>query len=179
MKAVFVFLIYCLAGGAAKAVDTPPLASQEAIEEAVSVFTDWARAWESKDYNAQWALTHPRIQRWHHIRRWRDTMRKGRARSGDLTAFEVTNVAPVHATQIPCTEQGHCYRKDMQVVLILLKTGYARVDAKQPEYVIMANSEEGWRFGGGTFPALPLGETMVILDRKDERRYEQMLNKPR
>jgi hypothetical protein len=34
---------------------------------------------------------------------------------------------------------------------------------KEREYVITMNSEEGWLFGG---------ETMGILDRTDEKRYE-------
>jgi hypothetical protein len=36
----------------------------------------------------------------------------------------------------------------------------------------MANSPQGWSFGGGTFLNKPFGETWIILDRKDERRYQ-------
>lgn len=171
MKAAFV-AIFCLFGvSKADAVETPPLASADEVQKAVAAFVVWAQAWEAKRYNAQWAMTHPRIQRWHPRQRWRKIMRRGRSRSGDLTAFEITKAAAVDAIDIPCTEQGHCYRKDMQVVLILMKTAYAGTDAVQPEYAVMANSPDGWRYGGGTFPALPLGETMVILDRTDELRY--------
>jgi hypothetical protein len=66
---------------------------------------------------------------------------------------------------------GHCYRKDVQYVFILLRSTYAKAAPAQPEYVVMAKSEEGWKFGGGTFPDTPMGETSSILNRKDEHRY--------
>jgi len=66
---------------------------------------------------------------------------------------------------------GHCFRKDVQYVFILLRSTYETAAPAQPEFVVMAKSEEGWKFGGGTFPDTPMGETSVILDRKDEHRY--------
>ncbi len=171
MKGLLISL-WCLFGASpVAAIDIPPLAGEEEVKKAVQVFIDWTTAYQEGRYMDQWRLTHPRIQRWHHRKRWRRTMSKGRAHAGRLLSVDVTSAGPVDARQLPCTEMRHCYRKDMQVVVIMLSTVYEKATPAQPEYVIMANSDNGWKFGGGTFPALPAGETMVILDRKDEARY--------
>jgi hypothetical protein len=36
----------------------------------------------------------------------------------------------------------------------------------------MEGSSQGWVFGGGTILNIPFGETMGILDRADEKKYE-------
>jgi len=171
MKGLLVAIWCLIAVRPVAATDVPPLATEDEVKDAVRVFLDWTNAYREGRYTDQWRLTHPRIQRWHHRKRWRRTMSKGHAKAGDLLSVDVTKAGPVDARQLPCTELRHCYRKDMQVVLILLHTRYEKAEPVQPEYVIMANSDDGWKFGGGTFPALPAGETMVILDRKDEARY--------
>lgn len=173
MKGLLVSLWCLLAATPAAAIDIPPLATEAEVKDAVKVFLEWTQAYKERRYLDQWKLTHPRIQRWHHKKRWRRTMSKGRARAGDLLSADVTKAGPVDARQLPCTEMRHCYRKDIQVVIILLTTKYEKAEPAQPEYVIMANSDDGWKFGGGTFPALPAGETIVILDRKDEARYDR------
>lgn len=88
-----------------------------------------------------------------------------------MTHYEITGSAPVTAAQLPCTEQGHCFRKHLKYYLIMIKSEYAGEKPPQPEYVVMAKSKNTWRFGGGTFPNRPMGETSVILDRQDEARY--------
>ncbi|SDD39781.1 hypothetical protein [Kordiimonas lacus] len=173
MKGLLLSFWFLLVASPAAAIEVPPLASEAEVKEAVQVFLDWTKAYEEGRYLDQWKLTHPRIQRWHHKKRWRRTMSKGRSRSGDLLAANITTAGPVDARKLPCTEMRHCYRKDMQVVIIFLETKYEKAEPQQPEYVMMAKSEDGWKFGGGTFPALPAGETIVILDRKDEARYER------
>ncbi len=65
----------------------------------------------------------------------------------------------------------HCYRRGVQYVVFVLRTTYEKASPGQPEYVAMAKSDEGWRFGGGTFPNRPLGETAVIMTESDESRY--------
>jgi len=94
-----------------------------------------------------------------------------------LHAAHIVQIHPMNMpdngnVKIPCTEMRHCYRKDIQVVLIIMNSLYKIIGEKEKEYVVMANSSHGWRFGGGTFLNIPFGETMTILDRKDERRYE-------
>lgn len=158
--------------GSVCALDVPPLASEKEVKKAVSVFRDWTAAYLDKRYLDQWKLTHPRIQRWHHKKRWRRTMSRASSKNGRLLNVEIKSVAPVDARKLPCTEMNHCYRKDMQVVIILLSTKYENAKPAQPEFVVMANSDQGWRYGGGTFPGRPSGETIVILDRKDELRYK-------
>ncbi len=171
MKKLFKLVILVFVFGSTADAETPPLASNEQVEEALAVFMDWTAAYQNGDYLAQWRLTHPRIRRWHNKKRWKKSMRHGVRKNGTLESFRVIKASPIEATRLPCTEMGHCYRKDMQVVIILLDTTYEKTHPNQPEYVVVANSDEGWRFGGGTFPGLPAGETMVILDRKDESRY--------
>lgn len=175
LRILMVIYILCL-GGLARAQDIPPLASDEEVEKAVAVFQEWTTAYQEGRYLDQWKLTHPRIQRWHHKKRWRRTMAKGKARNGELRKVDIQTVGPVDARKLPCTEMRHCYRKDMQVVVIVLATAYEKAEPAQPEFVVMANSDDGWRYGGGTFPGRPSGETMIILDRKDERRYEPRVN---
>ena len=36
----------------------------------------------------------------------------------------------------------------------------------------MEGSSQGWMFGGGAILNIPFGETMGILDRADEKKYE-------
>lgn len=148
----------------------PPLADPDQVSEALAVFQAWNEAYQSGDYNAQYALTHPLIRQWGDATAWRRMMRDAVRRNGELVAIELEGAGPLHASDVPCTEMRHCYRRDMQVVMIVLRTRYERAEPQQPEYVVMANSEEGWRFGGGTFPNRPRGETMAILDRADEAR---------
>lgn len=148
----------------------PPLASAEEVSAALEAFQAWSAAYQSGDYNAQFALTHPLIRQWGDATAWRRLMRDAARRNGALVSLELEGAGPLSASDVPCTEMGHCYRRDMQVVMIVLRTRYERADPAQPEYVVMANSDEGWRFGGGTFPNRPRGETMAILDRADEAR---------
>jgi hypothetical protein len=60
----------------------------------------------------------------------------------------------------------------MHTVMIIVDSRYAKIGEKNKEYVIMTNSDQGWLFGGGTFLNIPFGETMGILDRVDEKKYE-------
>lgn len=153
-----------------------PLASPMDMETARNVLEEWTEAYKNRKFSQQWRLTDYRIRRWHDKKRWWGWMRRASRRSGKLVSYSIDRIVPLHATQVPCTEQGHCFRKDVQVIIITIKSRYEKAKPPQPEYVVMAKSPEGWRFGGGTFPNRPLGETAVILDRKDEARYRPDLN---
>ncbi len=78
---------------------------------------------------------------------------------------------------LPCTEQKHCFHKDIRYVAFVIGSKYKTASPPQPEYAVMAWSEEGWRFGGGTFLNRPLGETAVILTEKDERLYTKIITR--
>ena len=110
---------------------------------------------------------------------WVSRMKRSVLNNGPLEKIEILAVGPIEAENIPCTEMGHCYRKDMQTVMIVVNSRYAKVGAREKEYVVMARPEDGWRYGGGTFLNRPYGETMAILDRKDERaaRYQRNTSK--
>jgi hypothetical protein len=156
--------------GAVRAEETPRAAPAD-VEEALQVLAQWTAAYQAEDYNAQWRLTDPRIRRWWHQKRWRKAMVKARRKDGKLTAYEVEVADAIDAEKLPCTEMRHCYRRGVQYVVVILRTTYEKAAPGQPEYAAMAKSDEGWRFGGGTFPNRPLGETAVILTESDERLY--------
>jgi hypothetical protein len=153
------------------AVDEPPLATQQEIQEALESFKAWAAAFQAKDYDQVWLQTDPRIRQWFDKHRWKKRIRGALKNTGEILSYEVEAIAPVSASQLPCTEMGHCYRQGVQYVFILLRSDYEKASPPQPEFVVMAKSEEGWKFGGGTFPDTPMGETSSILDRKDESRF--------
>ncbi len=145
--------------------------SVKTVEAAEAALVVWIEAYRSGDYRRQWTLTDARIRRWHDLPRWRNWMRRAVRRNGQLDAYEISARTPVSAAQLPCTEQGHCFRPGVNYVLVLLTTRYDRATPAQPEYAVMALSAEGWRFGGGSILNRPLGETAVILTESDERRY--------
>jgi len=171
-------LLLCLAlvPVSARAVDEPPLASEQEMAEAYESFKLWAAAFQARDYDEAWRLTDPRIRQWFDKKRWKKRVKKAQEKSGEILAFEVESIAPVSAAQLPCTEMGHCFRQGVQYVFVLIRSTYKKATPPQPEFVVMAKSEEGWKFGGGTFPDTPMGETSVILNRKDESRYRYRSN---
>lgn len=67
---------------------------------------------------------------------------------------------------------GHCFREGVDYVIALMETRYEIASPAQPEFVVAARSNEGWRFGGGTILNRPFGETAVIMTVQDERRYK-------
>jgi len=152
--------------------DEPELATQEEIAAAHSVFIEWTSAFQTGDYRAQWLLTDSRIRHWHDRKRWKGWMTKAAKRNGALVSYEVEAAAPARAEDIPCTEMGHCFRQGVKYVLFLIRSEYEIAEPAQPEFVVMALSDEGWRFGGGSFLNRPMGETSVIMTVQDERRYK-------
>lgn len=150
----------------------PPLASADEVERSVQAFRQWTELYQGKDYEAQYLLVHPRIQKYKTRKMWKKAMHKSQRRNGRLDAYDIYFVSAIAAEKIPCTEMGHCYRKDMQVVMIVLNSHYEKIGAMDKEFVLMARSGDEWLFGGGTFLNRPFGETMGILDRHDEKRYE-------
>ncbi|MGE0045874.1 MAG: hypothetical protein AB7J28_06830 [Hyphomonadaceae bacterium] len=150
--------------------------AQDDVAAARVALEAWVAAYQSADYDAQWALTDPRIRRWHDRRRWRRAMTRAARVDGVLAEISIENSAPATAAQLPCTEQRHCYREGVQYVVFILRTRYGRAAPPQPEYAAMALSSEGWRFGGGTLLNRPLGETAVIMTEGDERLYAPDLN---
>jgi hypothetical protein len=160
------------AGSEANPKETPsrvPPASAEQIAEAEGVFDEWILAYQAKDYGAQWRLIHPRIRTWYDKKRWRNAMQLSQRKGGELVVIKKDRIEAIPTEEIPCTEMGHCYRKDMQTVVIVTTIDYGKPPSPVQEYAIMANSDEGWRWGGGTILKLPMGETVVILNRRDER----------
>lgn len=155
---------------AARAEDTP-LATPAEVETALQVFAQWTAAYQAEDYDTQWRLTDPRIRRWWGQTRWHKGMTKARRKDGKLTAYTIQAADPIDAAKLPCTELRHCYRRGVQYVVIILHSTYEKATPGQPEYAAMAKSHEGWRFGGGTFPNRPWGETAVIMTESDESQY--------
>lgn len=162
----------CAAALAASGVVGPDRSESASPGDAAeAALVAWLEAYRSGDYRQQWTLTDPRIRRWHDLRRWRGWMKRAARRDGRLDGYAISGRAPAAADQLPCTEQGHCFRGGVDYVLLLVTTGYDRAAPAQPEYAVMALSSEGWRFGGGSILNRPLGETAVILTESDERRY--------
>lgn len=146
------------------AASTNIMAAREAL-------TAWIDAYQAGEYDDQWRLTHARIRRWRHRRLWNRVMRNARRTDGALLAYTIVGQAEVTAAQLPCSEQGHCYRPGIDYVLFTLRSEYENAAPPQPEYVAMALSGDQWVFGGGTLLNRPFGETSVIMTESDERRY--------
>ncbi len=149
----------------------PTGASEHDTQAALSAINQWIAAYQAGDYEAQWRLTDPRIRRWFDLRRFQRAMQLARRRDGALLSYVVGRSAAASAAQLPCTEQGHCFRERVPYVIALLDTHYETASPPQPEFCVAARSREGWTFGGGTILNRPLGETAVILTLQDERRY--------
>lgn len=154
------------------AIEEAPLASDEQVKEAFSRFQTWTSLYQQEDYPGQYELVHPRIQHYKNLPVWKKKMRKSRHKNGALLEYELVALGAISPAEIPCTEMGHCYRKGMQTVIVVVNSVYEKIGEKSKEYVIMANSGQGWLFGGGTFLNVPFGETMGILNRMDEKKYE-------
>lgn len=163
----------------ASRIEIPPLASEAEVQEAFAAFEAWTEHYQQGEYEAQYELIHERIRKYKTRKSWVSRMKRSVLNNGPLEKIEILAVGPIEAENIPCTEMGHCYRKDMQTVMIVVNSRYAKVGAREKEYIVMARSEDGWRYGGGTFLNRPYGETMAILDRKDERaaRYQRNTSK--
>ncbi|HNR77122.1 MAG TPA: hypothetical protein PKM48_08320 [Parvularculaceae bacterium] len=150
----------------------PELATQEEIVAAHAVLVDWTSAFQAGDYRAQWLLTDSRIRRWHDRKRWKGWMTKAARRNGALNSYAIEAASPARAEDLPCTETGHCFRPGVKYVIFLIRSEYEIAAPAQPEFAVMAFSDDGWRFGGGTFLNRPMGETSVIMTVQDERRYK-------
>lgn len=154
------------------AIEPAPLANDEQVDQAFGQFQTWTKLYQQNEYLQQYELVHPRIQRYKNYGTWKKAMRKSLHKNGALLEYKVVALGAITPAKIPCTEMGHCYRKDMQTVMIIVNSFYENLGEKPKEYIIMTNSDNGWLFGGGTFLNIPFGETMGILDRFDEKRYE-------
>lgn len=154
------------------AVQWPEGASEADLDAAQASMVSWIDAYQARDFAAQWRLTDPRIRRWFNRQRWTAQLERAFKLNGNLVRYTISNRAAIGAQQLPCTEQGHCFRLDVPYVIFLLPTEYEIAAPPQPEFCVMARSSEGWKFGGGTMLNRPLGETAVIMTQKDEQRYE-------
>ena len=148
------------------------LATPEEIAAAEAALVEWTGAYQAGDYRAQWLLTDSRIRHWHDKKRWKAWMTKAAKRNGALLSYQFEAAAPATAKDLPCTEMGHCFREGVKYVLFLIRSDYEIAEPAQPEFAVMAESDEGWRFGGGSFLNRPMGETSVIMTVQDERRYK-------
>jgi hypothetical protein len=146
-----------------------PLANAAQIAAAERIFDEWILAYQAQDFETQWRLVHPRVRNWYDKKRWRNAMKMSQRNGGELVIIKKDRIEAIPVEEIPCTEMGHCYRKDMQTVNIITTSEYGKPPSPVQEYAVMANSDEGWRWGGGTILKLPMGETVVILNRRDER----------
>ncbi len=166
---------------AAQDTATPPpvetgsaLPAQDSVTLAKEVFDQWIAAFRAGEYAAQWQLVDPRMRYWVKKDRYVKQMQRSARRRGEIESFSIEHALPVSAEQIPCTEQRHCFRKGVKYVMFVIRSRYkGRSQPPQPEYAVMSLSEEGWRYGGGTFPFRPMGETAVLLDEIDDARYRQ------
>jgi hypothetical protein len=165
---------------AALAVTAPASAQQVApatdaeVREAYGVFLDWLNAYQDGEHYQQYQLTDGRIRQWWPRNRYLRFMTDGRNRTGALTSIEVLQAGAIDAETLPCTERGHCYRPGVRYVFLMFRTRYENVEGELTEYAAMAESGEGWRFGGGNILNRPLGETSVIMTLQDESRYRQL-----
>lgn len=174
IRAIFVAIALSIGlatGVISTQAEETPLATDDDVQVAAQILAQWTAAYQAQDYDTQWQLTDPRQRRWWDKVRWRKAMTKARRRDGALTGYTIKAAQPIDAAKLPCTEMGHCYRQGVQYILFIVTSAYEKAASGQPEYVAMSKSDEGWRFGGGTFPNRPLGETAVILTEADERRY--------
>lgn len=173
-RAFIVTVLTCLsvnAGAKDRLGSADAAVARDAQLDAEIRFREFATAYQGGDFLAQWRMVDPRMRYWVKTDRWRKSMLQSRRRHGALIDLSVTHVLPVDAAQIPCTEMGHCFRKGVPYVLLMLRTRYERKQVPQPEFAVMSMSDEGWRWAGGTFPATALGETAVLLDDADEKRF--------
>ena len=157
--------------GAANAKEPDPATTEE-VAAATATLKEWTSAFQAGDYRAQWLLTDARIRHWHDRKRWKGWMTKAARRDGALLSYEIEAAAPARAADLPCTEMGHCFREGVKYVIFLIRSDYEIAEPAQPEFAVMAYSDEGWRFGGGSFLNRPMGETSVIMTVQDERRYK-------
>lgn len=175
-------ILICLLGAtmqfpAAAQSDEAEASPSANIIEAREALTAWIDAYQVGEYADQWRLTHPRIRRWRPRRLWNRVMRNARRTNGALLSYTIAGEVEVTAEQLPCSEQGHCYRPGIDYVLFTLRTEYGNAVPPQPEYVAMALLGDQWLFGGGTLLNRPFGETSVIMTESDERRYRPRLNR--
>ena len=170
-------LLVAPALGAQSAADEPvapwPEGANEAdLDAAQASMMSWIEAYQARDFAGQWRMTDPRIRRWFDRRRWTGQLERAFELNGNLVEYTISNRAAINAEQLPRTEQGHRFRPGVPYVIFLSYTQYEIAAPPQPEFCVMAKSNEGWRFGGGTLLDRPLGETAVIMTRQDEQRYE-------
>ena len=168
----------------AGAQDAPPadaaagqdhVVSADPVSAAREVFDQWIGAFRRGDYGTQWTFNDPRKRYWVKRDRWSKMMKRSVRQHGEISEFEIYAASPATAEQLPCTEQGHCFRKEVDYVLFMIRSRYdGDEQPQQPEWTVMSMSDEGWRYAGGTFPFHPVGETGVLLDRDDEKRYRSM-----
>lgn len=169
--------LHCAAANSQQPPAIPDQQARPATEldlDAEHLFHEFVAAYRSADYSAQWRLVDPRSRYWFKIRRWNKSMEQSRRRHGALVEVAITHMLSVNAKQLPCTEMGHCYRKGVPYALLMLKTRYEHKQVPQPEFAVLSMSEEGWRWSGGTFPATALGETAVLLDEADDKKFRIM-----
>lgn len=162
--AIFAALALC-AGPVFAEGERPVLADAE------RQFTQFVEAFRNADDRAHWKMLDPRKRRWIKLDRWRKQMAQARRRQGNIASVSIIERSLVQSHQLPCTEMGHCYRKGVTYAVFLLRTTYVEKQVKQPEFAVMSWSDEGWRFAGGTFPATAMGETGVLLDDTDDKRF--------
>ena len=170
-QALFIFIAAAFCASSAHAKE-PDLATPDEIEAAKDQLVQWTTAFQAGDYRTQWRLTDARIRHWHDRKRWKGRMTKAARRDGALLSHEIEAAAPASAEDLPCTEMGHCFRKGVKYVIFVIRSDYEIAEPAQPEFAVMAHSDEGWRFGGGSFLNRPMGETSVIMTVQDERRYK-------
>ena len=170
-----VLSVHCAAATAQRSSAGPGLqARTESETAAASRFLEFVKDYRNADYLTQWRIVDPRMRYWVKISRWRKAMQQSRRRHGALAEITVIHLLSVNAKQIPCTEMGHCWRKGVPYVVLMLRTRYERKQVPQPEFAVMAMSDEGWRWAGGTFPATALGETAVLLNEADDAKFRAM-----
>ena len=149
-------------------------ATEAEVREAYGVFLDWLNGWQDEDHYAQYQLTDPRVRQWWPRERYMRFLSDSRRRTGALVSIEMLQAGSIDAGTLPCTERGHCYRPGVRYVFLMFRTTYENVEGELIEYAAMAESGEGWRFGGGNILNRPMGETSVIMTRQDENRYRQL-----
>ncbi len=112
------------------AIEPAPLATDEQVKEAFARFQTWTSLYQQKNYLEQYELVHPRIQRYKNFSTWKKAMRKSQGKNGALLDYELVALSAITPDRIPCTEMGHCYRKDMQTVMIIVDSRYEKIGEK-------------------------------------------------
>ena len=114
-----------------EAIVIPPLASDVEVARSLAVFEEWTAAYQRKDFETQYALVHPRIQKWKTRRMWKKAMTRSFSKNGVLKAWEPVLVSPIAAEKVPCTEMGQSFLTQQQTSMLWMSQSTMKLPLSQ------------------------------------------------